>query len=152
MNGTELSAHFYLLGISATTERINALREAVEYHRGLMQTKDLAADRVQTSGIGNPTEQRALRVLALLEELEDMEAEELSYNVEAFRIIRLAGLTKDEFAVIRQRYFPDKSGRTPAWRDIARITGYSEKHVYKVRRRALVKIAETLKREGLNDT
>lgn len=142
MTRAEYSAHIYLSGIAAATARIKELDEEIDYQRGLVQTKDLTADRVQTSGIGNPTEQRAFKVLALFERLEDMKVELMEHRVKALQAMGEAKLTEAEETAIIRRYFCE--GRPPTWEEIAEQIGYSEKHIYKVRRRALLKLAAVI--------
>lgn len=143
MTRAEYMAHVYLSGIAAATERMLELRDEIVYQRDLVQTKDLTAERVQTSGVGNPTEQRAFKVIALREKLDEQIAELLEYRVEAMEIMGEAKLTKEEHKILRLRYF-ETSGRTQTWEQIANMTGYSLKHTYKIRRQALRKVANAM--------
>lgn len=147
MTRAEFEAHLYLLGIAAATERMLELRDEIDYQRGLMQTKDLSADRVQTSGVGNPTEQRAMKVLALREELEEKIEGLLEYRVDALRVMDAAKLTPEERKVIHARYFPTASEvrRPPTWEELAERLSYSDRGIYGVRNRALRKMGQILK-------
>lgn len=143
MTRAEYMAHVYLSGISAATERMLELRDEIVYQRDLVQTKDLTAERVQTSGVGNPTEQRAFKVIALREKLDEQITELLEYRTEAIGIMGEAKLTKEEHKILRLRYF-ETTGRTQTWEQIAEQAGYSTKHVFKVRRQALRKVAAAM--------
>jgi DNA-directed RNA polymerase sigma subunit (sigma70/sigma32) len=136
-------AHVYLSGISAATERMLELRDEIVYQRDLVQTKDLTADRVQTSGVGNPTEQRAFKVIALREKLDEQIAELLEYRTEAIDIMGEAKLTRAEEQVLRRHYFAG-DGRAPTWETIADELSYSVRAVYKIRNRALRKVAQVI--------
>lgn len=146
MTRAEYMAHVYLSGIAAATERTLELRDEIRYQQDLTQEKDLTADRVQSSGIGNPTEQTAIKVIALKERLEEQIEDLLEYRIEALRLMDAAGLTASEQQIIRDRYFPSETEvrRPPTWEDIARQRGYSDKHIYKVRRKALLKMAAVM--------
>ena len=144
MTRAEYMAHVYLSGIAAATERMLELRDEIVYQRDLVQTKDLTAERVQTSGVGNPTEQRAFKVIALREKLDEQITELLEYRTEAIGIMGEAKLTKEEHKILRLRYFETTGGRTLTWEQIAELTGYSTKHVFKVRRQALRKVAAAM--------
>lgn len=146
MTRAEYTVHIYLAGIAGATERMLELRDEIRYQQDLTQEKDLTADRVQSSGIGNPTEQRALKVIALKERLEEQIEELLEYRIEALRLMDAAELTASEQQIIRDRYFPSETEvrRPPTWEDIARQRGYSDKHIYKVRRKALLKMAAVM--------
>lgn len=136
-------AHVYLSGIGAATERMLELRDEIKYQRDLVQTKDLTAERVQTSGVGNPTEQRAFKVIALREKLDEQIAELLEYRVEAMEIMGEAKLTRAEEQVLRRHYFAG-DGRAPTWETIADELSYSVRAVYKIRNRALRKVAQVI--------
>jgi DNA-directed RNA polymerase sigma subunit (sigma70/sigma32) len=136
-------AHVYLSGIAAATERMLELRDEIVYQRDLVQTKDLTAERVQTSGIGNPTEQRAFKVIALREKLDEQIAELLEYRTEAIDIMGEAKLTRAEEQVLRRHYFAG-DGRAPTWETIADELSYSVRAVYKIRNRALRKVAQVI--------
>lgn len=148
MNATEHRAHIFLTAVRATTVRIKELDKLIEYQRGLVQTKDLTAERVQTSGVGNPTEQRAFKVLSLREELEDMKIELMEYQVTVQRVIGAAGLTAVEDTAISMHYLCE--GRPPTWEQIAKELNYSDRQIYNIRNEALRKIAEALRNVALN--
>ena len=143
MTKAEYMAHVYLSGIAAATERMLELRDEIVYQRDLVQTKDLTAERVQTSGVGNPTEQRAFKVIALREKLDEQIAELLEYRVEAMEIMGEAKLTRAEEQVLRRHYFAG-DGRAPTWEAIADELSYSVRAVYKIRNRALRKVAQVI--------
>lgn len=144
MNNSEYRAHLYLKGISYAADQVEKLRDEIRYQQDLTQEKDLTADRVQSSGIGNPTEQTALKVIALREKLDEQITELLEYRTEAIGIMGEAKLTKEEHKILRLRYFETTGGRTLTWEQIADMTGYSLKHTYKIRRQALRKVATAL--------
>ena len=143
MTKAEYMAHVYLSGIAAATERMLELRDEIVYQRDLVQTKDLTAERVQTSGVGNPTEQRAFRVIALREKLDEQITELLEYRTEAIGIMGEAKLTRAEEQVLRRHYFAG-DGRAPTWETIADELSYSARAVYKIRNRALRKVAQVI--------
>ena len=143
MTKAEYMAHVYLSGIAAATERMLELRDEIVYQRDLVQTKDLTAERVQTSGIGNPTEQRAFKVIALREKLDEQITELLEYRTEAIGIMGEAKLTRAEEQVLRRHYFAG-DGRAPTWETIADELSYSVRAVYKIRNRALRKVAQVI--------
>lgn len=144
MNNSEYRAHLYLKGIGYAADQVENLRDEIQYMQDLTQEKDLTADRVQSSGVGNPTEQRAFKVIALREKLDEQITELLEYRTEAIGIMGEAKLTKEEHKILRLRYFETTGGRTLTWEQIADMTGYSLKHTYKIRRQALRKVAAAL--------
>lgn len=143
MNAREYRAHIYLAGIAAATERVVKDREELAGLYGLKQTKDLTAERVQTSELSNPTEQAALQVIGAREELETEIADLISYRSEARRIIGSASLTATEYRIIYTRYFPpfEGEGRPMTWEQIADKYGYSLAQTFRIRNSALDKIA-----------
>ena len=143
MTRAEYMAHVYLSGISAATERMLELRDEIRYQQDLTQEKDLTADRVQSSGIGNPTEQTALKVIALREKLTMRIDQLLDYRMEAFRIMDMARLSREEDQIIRH-YYLFTGSRGPTWERIAEDLDYSVRAVYTIRTRALRKIAKVL--------
>ena len=143
MNNSEYRAHLYLKGIGYAADQVEKLRDEIQYMQDLTQEKDLTADRVQSSGIGNPTEQTALKVIALREKLTMRIDQLLDYRMEAFRIMDMARLTREEDQIIRH-YYLFTGSRGPTWERIAEDLDYSVRAVYTIRTRALRKIAKVL--------